>query len=59
MSLFRIILYAMALGVCVGVLVSEIGALTGRDLPAGPMGMAVTLFSVLIAGTIQPPPKKR
>ncbi|GGY50263.1 hypothetical protein [Parvularcula lutaonensis] len=58
MSLFRIILYAMALGVVTRFLFVDIGEMVGRELPAGLIGMAVALVSVVLAGRIQPLPKK-
>lgn len=47
MSMRRIILYAMLLGVAVGAMLG-VGA-----------GVAVTFVSVIAAGLIQPPPPKK
>lgn len=58
-SLGRITLYAMALGVVVGVLAQAVGAALGRDLPAAGIGMATALISTIIAGRVQPIPRKR
>ncbi|MCQ8184842.1 hypothetical protein [Parvularcula maris] len=55
MSLGKIILYAMGLGILVGLIVSKVAP----DLPASLIGMVVTIFATVAAGRLQPPPPRR
>jgi hypothetical protein len=55
MSLGKIILYAMALGIMVDLITARLAS----ELPAGAIGMATTLLATVVAGRLQPPPPKR
>jgi hypothetical protein len=55
MSLGKIILYAMILGVLVGLITNKLWP----ELPASLIGMVTALFAVVAAGRLQPPPPRR
>jgi uncharacterized membrane protein YfcA len=55
MSIGKIILYAMVLGILVGLIAGRIDP----ELPAGIIGMAVALVATVAAGRLQPRPPKR